>query len=117
MSDGPPPTPSKKQRARALEEQGIAQGVDFESALPCIRCFGSALTVASTLIATTPDIPIDVPTFACKFPFINSKKCTGCEKNLCSRVPAMMNGNYMDIHFQGYRQNAKGRDRSLSRRP
>ncbi|KAG5754609.1 hypothetical protein H9Q69_006289 [Fusarium xylarioides] len=68
MSDGPPPTPSKRQRARALEEQGILH-----------------------------DTPIDVPTFACKFPFINSKKCTNCEKNPCSRIPAMMNGNYMDI--------------------
>ncbi|KAG5783874.1 hypothetical protein H9Q73_002440 [Fusarium xylarioides] len=27
MSDGPPPTPSKRQRARALEEQGILHDV------------------------------------------------------------------------------------------
>ncbi|KAF5644182.1 uncharacterized protein FTJAE_2871 [Fusarium tjaetaba] len=97
MSDGPPPTPSKRQRAKALEDLGIPQDAQFESSLPCIRCFGSALTVASTLIATNPETPIDVPTFGCKFPFINSKKCTNCDKNICIRVPAMMNGNYMDI--------------------
>ncbi|KAF5254194.1 hypothetical protein FANTH_1076 [Fusarium anthophilum] len=91
---GPPPTPSKRARARALEEQGIPQGVEFQSALPCVQCFKAALSVASTSIAAHPEHPIDVPTFDYKFPFINSKKCKACEENI---IPAMMNGNYMDI--------------------
>ncbi|KAF5592162.1 hypothetical protein FPANT_5468 [Fusarium pseudoanthophilum] len=70
MSDGRPPTPSKRH---------------------------SALTVASTVIATNLEMPIDVPTFGGKFPSINSKKCTNCDKNVCVCVPAMMNGNYLDI--------------------
>ncbi|KAF4496401.1 hypothetical protein FAGAP_7448 [Fusarium agapanthi] len=83
---GPPPTPSKRARAKALEDQRIDEGVEFESVLLCIRCFKSALTVASTSIAAHPEHPIDVPALDCKFPFIDSKN-----------MPAMMNGNYMDI--------------------
>ncbi|SCO48640.1 uncharacterized protein FFMR_09281 [Fusarium fujikuroi] len=98
MSDeGPPPTPSKRLRAKALEEQGIEQGIEFDSALPCMRCFHAALTAASAIIATSQESPIDVPTFSCKSPYINSKKCISCEKNSCIRIPVMMNGNFLDI--------------------
>ncbi|CVK91199.1 uncharacterized protein FMAN_09345 [Fusarium mangiferae] len=84
---GQPPTPSKRLSAEALENQGIQQGVEFESALPCLRCFNAALTLASNTIATLPGQPIDVPTFDCTFPCINSKKCTNCDKNLSNRMP------------------------------